>query len=233
MNPWRLLWLLVLMAPSATVQARPPIVDLGATRAQTHARLGVALRAWSVPMCPNHLLEMRRSGHRWLKLVFGADERLLAASIFQLAPPAPGKPIAALRWPGLLPGAPARAAYPDPAAWSPWLWSMGAKQWFWLERAEAAHATDRERYLGGVMVNEASGFAAGRDFPYDVADAVVAVPLSGNELQQAEFARPLLMWRRHTRPNAYIEVLKAPLTDANCDPAWLARLDYTDILGRP
>ncbi|MCW5653228.1 hypothetical protein [Hydrogenophaga sp.] len=230
-------WLLstaVAMLSTASLAGAPAAVDLGAPSSQVMARLGDPLRAWSLPMCSGYRLEMRRDRSLWLKLVFGTDEQLLAAGIFQLAAPARGRPRAALRWNGLVPGAPAHDAYPAlTTAWRPWLWSQGAKQWLWLERAEQGGPAHRERYLGGVVVSDASGFAAGRDFPYDVAEAVVSTGLHGDDLRDAAFARPLLAWRQRTPPNAYLEVLSSPPQGANCDPASLVQLDYTDLPRSP
>ncbi|MBN9426544.1 MAG: hypothetical protein J0H09_08555 [Burkholderiales bacterium] len=227
MGLWGLLFAVPAILHAQALSTDDP-VDLGATLAQTHARLGAPQRTWSAGLCPKHRLEMRRTGSRRLKLVYGPDERLLAAGIFQLAPPQRGQRVSALRWPGLRPGFDAQRAYPAVSDWRPWLWTLGAKQWLWFEQGETAPA-GRQRYLGGVMVSAASGFAMGTNFPFDLAEAVMSLSLSGAELQQVEFARPLLAWRKRTRPNAYLEALDSPNEDANCDPASLVTPDYTDM----
>jgi len=223
---------------SGHVRAAPaePIVDLGDSQARVLARLGKAQRVRAVAMCPTHRIELRRRGSLWLKLVYGPDDRLRAAGVFRLAQSGGRsgrvQPPAALRWTGLAPGMDGRSGYPEPAAWRPLLWTIGAKQWLWMETSEqAAGPSARERFLGGVVVDEASGFAAGVDFPHDVAEAVVAANFTGSDLIEAEFARPLLAWRRRTPPNAYIEALPdSPAQPPHCGAVTLVMPGYADFL---
>lgn len=211
-------------------------VDLGDSHARVQARLGEPLRGWGVAMCPAQRIELRRQGKLWLKLVYDRHDRLRAAGIFRLAQGG-GKgggaqSAAALRWTGLVPGLDGRSVYPEPAGWRPFFWTTGAKQWLWIEMSEQPYGTQaRERFLGGVVVDEASGFAGGTDFPYDVAEAVTAAGLSGSDLAEAGFTRPLLAWRSRTQPNAYVEALPdSPDQVPGCSAVMLALPDYTDFL---
>lgn len=234
-----LLW--ALLAPAlwagTPVQAKntaKPLVDLGDSRAEVHDRLGAALRAWTTAACPQNPIELRRRGALWLKLVYDADDRLRAAGVFRLAQPEGNKNRAMrplfLRWPGLVPGTGGHAAYPPPGEWRPLLWSLGAKQWLWLEAREKPSNPARESFLGGAVVNEASGFAAGTRFPHDVAEAVTSASWSSTDWTHAELARPLLDWRRRTPPNAYIETLTTTHDpEPACDALTLAIPDYTDF----
>ncbi len=229
--------LLLAGAAASPAVARPAdaTIDLGTGTDAVAARLGPARRTWSVPLCPGHAMELRRTGPLWLKLVYAPDGRLAAAGIFRLALARDGRP-RALRWPGLRPGIDGLGAYPGgragSARWRPWLLSHGAKQWLWFER-DAAPPPDRRRYLGGIVVDRASGFAHGPDFPYDAADAWVSTSLRGQPLERVELARPLLDWRGRTRPNAFVEVVADASEDSPCDLFRLARLDYTDRLALP
>ncbi|HNT38245.1 MAG TPA: hypothetical protein PKO45_03905 [Rubrivivax sp.] len=219
---------LALLAPTAG--ATPPrTVDLGATVTDVQTHLGAPLRAWSLAMCPDHRLELRRRGQRWLKLVYDPEGRLWAAAVFQLAR-ASSASRPALRWPGLRPGFGAQAAYPSPQGWRPLLMSLGAKQWLWMEVSEN-DGDGRTRVLGGVVVNDASDFAAGRDFPHDVAETLTAIGTQSKSSDWADavMARPLLRWRRRTPPNAYIEALDHPADDEGCNTLSLALPDYTDF----
>ncbi len=203
-------------------------LDLGASAAQVQERLGPPRKAWIDGLCPALRVELRRSGALWLKLVYGPEQRLAAAGIYRLAPPARGKPPAALRWPSLTPGMAGQRAYPAIHGWRPLYYNLGTKQWQWLEAAEAPPA-GRQRWLGGVVIDDASRFASGRDFPFDLAQAVVDTGLGSADLQADPSSRPLLDWRRRTMPNALIEA-RAEAPDIRCSPANKAVLDYTDIL---
>lgn len=229
--PWILAAVSALLNPAATA-ASLQVVDLDAMHADVQTRLGSPLRSWSLSMCPDHRIELRRQGQRWLKLVYGPNKRLWAAAVFQL-----GRDLSvsersrwhALRWPGLRPGFDVRATYPPPQGWRPLLSSLGAKQWLWMEASESG-SDGRTRLLGGVVVNDASAFAAGNGFPYEVAEAVSSAGLRGSDWAGADMARPLLRWRQRTSPNAYIEALNHPATKSACDAISLALPDYTDFL---
>ena len=154
-------------------------------------RLGQPQREWTLAMCPTQRIELRRQGSLWLKLVYSPDDQLRAAGIFLLAQHRgkagkAGKankaqqPVA-LRWAGLAPGMDGRTAYPESGDWRPFFWNLGAKQWLWLEALEpSAESSAREHFLGGVVVDTASGFAAGKNFPHDVAEAAVVADLAGS-----------------------------------------------------
>jgi len=218
------------------LQADTPtaVVDLGDPRARVLQLLGEPLVAWSPSHCPQHRIELRRKAGLWLKLVYGPDDHLHAAGVFRLAmpsnPTARAEGRTPLHWPGLAPGTTSRLAYPPPERWRPLFRSMGAKQWLWME--ESSDPTDppgRSRYLGGVVVDDASGFASGTDFPYDVADAVTATPSLDAEWAHADLTQPLLAWRQRTPPNTYIETLDAGDSSPYCGLLTLAQPDYTDF----
>lgn len=215
---------------TSTVQA-----DLGDPRPRVLRMLGSPLRAWHPSHCPNYRIELRRRGGLWLKLVYGPDDRVLAAGISRLAMPAHAgarkQRRVVLRWPGLAPGAIGRSAYPPAERWRPLLLSIGAKQWLWIEEStDASDPLGRSRYLGGVVVDDASDFAGGSDFPYDVAQATTATQWAGTDWAEAEMTQPLVAWRRRTPPNTYIEALDAGESSApGCGSLTLALLDYTDV----
>ena len=152
---------------------------------------------------------MRQRGSRWLKLLFDQHERLLSVAVISLAPPGRRAGEAAgggLRWPGLVPGNAALRRYPDAANWRPFIWSMGARQWLWLEEShDPSDPAGRSRFLGGLVVNDASGFAAGAGFPYDLAHALTAGQPALAGWGDRDLARPLLDWRLRTPPNVYVE----------------------------
>lgn len=210
-------------------------VDLGEQRANVEQRLGAVLRAWSPSHCPGQRVELRRRGSLWLKLIYGTDDRVHAAGVFRLAPPsrhgAQAQRLMVLRWPGLAAGSGVLLAYPAARNWRPLIWSIGAKQWIWLE--ESVNPSDppgRSRYLGGVVVNDDSGFAFGAGFPYDIADALTAGGLTGSDWAQAEMFRPMLTWRGRTPPNVYIEALTATAAPMpTCDSLTLALPNHTDF----
>lgn len=210
-------------------------VDLGATRTWVRQQLGNPLRAWSPSHCPAHRIELRRRGSLWLKLVYGPDQLVRAAGLFRLAlGPATGsrgQRRVILRWPGLAPGAGSRSAYPAAENWRPLLWSIGAKQWTWIEESvDPADPPGRSRFLGGVVVDDASGFAAGTGFPHDVAEAITASGVAHADWAQADMSQPLLAWRSRTPPNAYVEtheVTEEP--DTACGSLALAMPSYTDF----
>jgi len=97
-----------------------------------------------------------------------------------------------------------------------------------MEEAETASG-GRDRFLGGVVVDDASAFAAGRDFPYEVAEAVVRSQLRGQDWAKADLTRPLRAWRRRTPPNAYLESLDRPPAEPGCEAVTLVLPDYTDF----
>lgn len=231
-----LVWAMAGIAAPSLAGSSTTAVGLNDTRAKVAQRLGVPLRASHPSHCPRHLVELRRRGSLWLKLVYGPDDRVRAAGVFRLSLPTSAgtrQPRRIeLRWPRLVPGAGGRSAYPAAEAWRPLLWSIGAKQWLWIEESHGPTApADRTRYLGGVVVDNASGFASGTDFPYDVAEAVTATGLSGVELAHAEITRPLQAWRRRTPPNVYIETL-ASTDEQNsaCGPLTLVMPNHTDFV---
>lgn len=210
-------------------------VDLGDPRPRVLQMLGSPLRAWHPSHCPNHRIELRRRGSLWLKLVYGSDDRVFAAGIFRLGMPAPAggrelRPVV-LRWPGLAPGAAGRSTYPPAVSWRPFFWSIGAKQWLWIEESmDPSDPPGRTRYLGGVVVDDASDFASGSDFPHDVAQAITVTQLSGADWAEAQMAQPLVLWRRRTPPNAYIETLDTSESSASgCGALTLALPDYTNF----
>ena len=226
---WRAGWLIAgLCGLLAAWPAQAQRLDLGASADAVRTHLGPADKVWANAVCPDHRIELRRSGALWLKLAFTPDGKLGAAGIFRLARPARGKGVV-LRWPGLKPGFGPARAYPPAAGWNPALMNIGAKQWQWLEQAQAS-PVGREQLLGSVVVDDASGFASGRDFPFVIAQAATEAGLSGAELQEGESNRPLLAWRRRTRPNAFVEALAKTGAHTDCSPASMAILDYTDIL---
>lgn len=213
---------------TAAADSSRPHVDLGAEQAQVHARLGPPLRERYAQQCPDHLTETRRRGQLWLKLVYD-DGRLAAIGITQLALPPHGTRSVNLRWAGVAPGMAGLRAYPALATSHPVAFSTGAKQLHWFERLSTA-SDGRDRYVGGLVLSDASGFAFGGEFPYDVAQAVIASGLDGNDIAMAEFARPLVTWRARTPPNAMIEAVVRKRSDGRCGLFGLALLDYTDIL---
>lgn len=211
-------------------------VDLGDPRSRVEPRLGSPLRSWSPSHCPKHRIELRRKGSLWSKLVYGPDDRMHAVGIFRLALPARAGARehrrVELRWPGLVPGSAARQAYPPADDWQPLIWSIGAKQWLWIEESiSPSDLPDRARYLGGVVVNDASAFAGGTDFPHEVAQAITTYGVSDFTWAQGDLAQPLLAWRSRTPPNAYIETLAAKVDPgAGCGALTLAMPDYTDFV---
>ncbi len=131
-------------------------------------------------------------------------------------------------------------------------WTSGAKQWLWFERAHSTAARPgRERLIGGVTIDEASAFAYGFDFPSLVAEVFTASPADaagepataasdGVETTSPDdpdnrdgyrdaHAAPLLAWRRHTLPNAYIERLIEPSPDEGCAATDLVLPTHTDF----
>lgn len=210
-------------------------VDLGDSRVRVVQTLGNPLRAWSPSHCPKQRIELRRKGNLWLKLVYGSDDRVHAAGVFRLAMPAHAgareQRRVVLRWPGLAPGTAGRSTYPPAQSWRPLLWSIGAKQWMWIEESvDPSDPAGRSRYLGGVVVDAASDFASGSNFPHDVAQAVTATHLPGADWADAQMAQPLVAWRRRTPPNAYIETLDASDSSASgCGALTLALPDYTNF----
>lgn len=210
-------------------------VDLGDQRARVVRVLGSQVRAWHPSHCPNHRIELRREGGLWLKLVYGPDDRVQAAGVFRLAMPidegarAQHQPV--LRWPGLAPGAAGRSTYPQAESWRPLLSLVGAKQWLWIEESiDLSDPPGRSRYLGGVVVDDASDFASGVNFPYDVAQATTAMHRPGADWAESEIAQPLVAWRRRTPPNAYVETLEVGESSTpGCDALTLALPDYTDF----
>lgn len=221
------LMLAVTTAFTACADAQHAPLDLGATREQVHSRFGPARRTWSIPSCPEHRLETRRAGQSWLKLVFGRDGRLAAVGITQLAPPPRGDAVD-LRWPGLQLGLSPVRAYPPPTAAQPVAFSTGAKQLYWFERLFETPA-GRDRFVGGLVLSDMSGFALAAGFPFDVAEAVFSSGLHGDDLASSELARPLLAWRARQPPNAFIEAMAEAEQGGVCDLFALARLDYTDV----
>ena len=230
-----LVWALSVLASPSMARDPSRAVDLGAPRALVEQTLGVASRQWVESTCRSHRIELRRRGGLWLKLVYGADDRLRAAGVFRLAlpPKVPGSALRRvdLRWPGLVPGAGARSSYPTPQSWRPVMTTNGAKQWVWIEESHApADPPGRSRYLGGVVVDDASDFAGGVNFPYDVAEAVTATGPLDADWAEGEMMKPLVAWRRRTPPNAYIETLDADRpSPADCGLLTLAQPKYTDF----
>ncbi len=232
-----LLYVMTCVAMPSHAASPVGAIDLGDHHARVAQRLGAPLRAWFPSRCPENRIELRRRNGLWLKLVYGPDDRVLAAGIIRLDPianPAGRKrPGVMLRWPGLRPGIAVRQAYPGPEHWRPLLWSLGAKQWLWLEEYSGPPIpTDRSSYLGGIVVDDASAFAAGTGFPHDVAEAVTATRLSSDDWIRTAWVRPLLSWRLRTPPNTYIETRTTIDRPAlACDALTLAIPDYTDFLG--
>lgn len=230
------LFMLAWLATSSEALSLVAAIDLGDRRAQVTQQLGVPLRAWAPSQCPARLLELRRRGGLWLKLVYGPDDRVRAAGVFRLAL-APNASEStqlrvALRWPGLAPGAAGGSAYPSSEDWRPLVTSIGAKQWLWLEEShDPSDPPSRLRYLGSVVVDDASGFAGGRDFPHDVAEAITATGPAGPDWARADMVQPLLAWRRSTLPNVYIEtLLESDEPGPGCGALTLAIPDYIDFL---
>jgi hypothetical protein len=231
---WLVMGVAALLARHGSAVAAGDTVDLGASLSHVHTRLGTAQQAWATRRCPDHLLEIRRTQGRWLKLVFGPDGRLLAAGIFRLSPIGSEEALTPLQWPGLVPRDDSRRSYPDPAQWVPWQFTQGAKQWFWIEQETTLRQTPlptRERYLGGVAINGASEFARGRDFPGAIAAMVTANPdAAGLNGWLPTAVGQLIEWRRRTAPNAYIEAIAGSDLKSDCHPASLALLDFTDAV---
>lgn len=230
-----LLWTLCVVASPALAGNPSGPVDLGAPRARVEQTLGAAARQWVESNCRSHRIELRRRGGLWLKLVYGPDNQLRAAGVFRLALPPKAAGSAQrrveLRWPGLVPGAGARSSYPSARSWRPMMMTTGAKQWVWLE--ESLSPTDppgRSRYLGGVVVDDASDFAGGVDFPYDVGATITTTGTLDADWAEAEMMRPLVAWRQRTPPNFYIETLDtgAP-SPPICGLLTLAQPKYTDF----
>lgn len=149
------------------------VLDLGAHADQVREHLGPADKNWLDPTCPGYRVELRHQDALWLKLVYAPNARLAAAGIFRLRQSASARE-ETLRWPGLKPGFDSGDAYPPVQGWNPVLFNMGAKQWQWFEEAEAPLAS-REELLGSVVVDVASGFAGGRDFPFDIAQSALGL----------------------------------------------------------
>lgn len=216
-------------------RASTTATDLGDPRPRVAQMLGNPLRTWRPSQCPKHEIELRRSGKLWLKLAYGPDDRVRAAGVFRLAREAPagaGEPgRVELHWPGLAPGSDGRSAYPPATSARPLLSLIGAKQWLWIEQlVEPSTPAGRSRYFGGVVVDDASDFAGGEDFPVDVAQAVTETPMSSADWAEAEMTQPLMVWRRRPPPNVYIETLDTPSSPTpGCDALTLVLPEFTDF----